>query len=76
MKKDKPLKNKPANPLTPSATLLVKLGSIAVHAEEFHSPDGHVYDKVAMEQLLADPEVRDWIARMDALAFLPKKRKP
>jgi hypothetical protein len=70
------MKAKPPNPLTPPATLLVKLGSIAVHADEMLSPGGHAYDKVALEQLLQDPEVKEWIARMDALAFLPKKRKP
>jgi len=65
--------------LKPEVSLLVKLGSIAVHAEEFltMSPEavrGHEHDRVAIQALLADPEVRDWIQLMDAHAFLPKKR--
>lgn len=59
----------------PSLGLLVKLGSIAVHASEFMSPDGHYFDKTAMDQLLADPEVLEWMSAMDQAAFLPKRRK-
>ena len=63
-----------SDPMKPGIALLVKLGSIAVHAEEYLSPKGHGYDKVALEQLLADPEVRAWIAAMDGMAMLPRKR--
>jgi hypothetical protein len=63
-------------PLCPSVALLVKLGSIAVHAEEFMSADRHEFDLIAMEQLLKDPEVVEWRALMDQMAMLPKKRKP
>lgn len=63
-----------AGPLTPNVTLLVKLGSIAVHAEELLSPKGHVLDKTALDSLLNDSEVREWLHTMDAMAFLPKKR--
>ena len=59
-------------PLKPSISLLVKLGSIAVHVEEFFSPHGHPYDKVAAEQLLNDPEVKEWIVAMSAM--MPRKR--
>jgi hypothetical protein len=52
----------------------VKLGSIAVHADEILSPTGHPFDKEALLQLLADPEVKEWCAAMDADGFLPKKR--
>lgn len=61
--------------LNPPITLLVKLGSIAVHAEELMSSDGHAYDRMAIEQLLADPEVVAWRKQMDAAAMLPKKRR-
>jgi hypothetical protein len=64
----------PTNPLKPDPTLLIKLGSIAVHADEYISPSGHSFDKVALEQLLKDPEVTVWLKEMDAFAFLPKKR--
>lgn len=63
------------DPLQPTPTLLIKLGSIAVHAEEFLSPDGHEYDKLALDQLLKDPEVTQWRQLMDTQAFLPKKRR-
>lgn len=60
--------------LQPSVGLLVKLGSIAVHADEFTSPGGHEYDLQAMKQLLSDPEVTAWIASGTKAAMLPLKR--
>ncbi len=60
--------------LHPSASLLCKLGSIAVHVEEMLSPDGHAFDKTAIDGLLADAEVRDWLDRMAALALVPERR--
>ena len=63
-----------SDPLKPSAALLCKLGSIAVHAEEMTSPKGHHFDKAAMDTLLSDAEVKAWLAAMDKMAFLPKKR--
>lgn len=62
--------------LKPDLAVLVKLGSIAVHVEEYMSADGHPFDRTALETLLADADVREWIAKMDAMAMLPKKRKP
>jgi hypothetical protein len=63
------------NPLKPDASLLCKLGSIAVHAEEIISPDRHEVDIVAINTLLTDPEVKDWVAAMTKMAMLPVKRK-
>jgi hypothetical protein len=60
--------------LTPSLPVLITLGSIAVHAEELLSPDGHPFDQKAIESLLSQPELKAWISRMDGMAFLPKKR--
>jgi hypothetical protein len=60
------------DPLKPSVQLLVKLGSIAVHADEMLSPGGHEYDKIELQTRLADPEVQAWIKEMGA--FLPVKR--
>lgn len=60
--------------LNPSPMLLAKLGSIIVHVEEMLSPKGHAFDKVALEQLMLDPDVREWLAEMDALAMVPRKR--
>ena len=36
------------DPLKPSLTLLVKLGSLIIHHEESASPDGHHFDKIAI----------------------------
>lgn len=64
-----------ATPLQPSPALLCKLGSIAVHADEMMSADGHAYDRVALQQLITDPEVANWIAQMNAMAMVPRKRR-
>jgi len=60
--------------LAPSPSLLCKLGSIMMHAAEMMAPHGHAFDRMALEQLLDDPEVRDWQKAMDAAAMLPKTR--
>lgn len=60
------------DPLRPSLSLLVKLGSIAVHIEELASDNGHAFDRVAVQQLLVDPEVTTWLKSMGA--FMPVKR--
>ena len=62
------------NMFEPDMPLLVKLGSIIVHAEELTSPDGHAFDKIALEQLVHDPDVVAWREAMDRAGFLPKKR--
>lgn len=63
-----------ADPLAPSASLLTKLGSALVHAEEMTEPGSHPFDLGAFKQLASDPEVVAWREGMDALALLPKKR--
>lgn len=63
-----------SDPLQPSSSLLVKLGSIVVHAEELTSPDGHEFDVAALQGLYQDPEVKEWLEQMDKMALLPKKR--
>ena len=57
-----------------STGLLVKLGSIVVHTEEYLSPNGHELDQVAITSLLADPEVVNWLKAMRRLSLLPLKR--
>ena len=64
-----------SDPMKPGAALLVKLGSIAVHADEMLSPDGHEFDRITIKQLLADDEVAAWIKQMSGLAMLPVKRR-
>lgn len=61
--------------LNPTTSLLVKLGSIAVHADELLSPDAHPMDQVALKSLLGDPEIVEWLKRMDEAALLPRKRR-
>lgn len=61
--------------LKPSATLLIKLGSIIVHFQELNSPDGHHFDKSTIDALLDNEDVKQWMEGMNKLALLPVKRK-
>ena len=54
--------------------ILVKLASIAVHVEEYLSDDGHPYDRVALEQLVRDPDLQAYLGTLKAAGFLPQKR--
>lgn len=65
-----------ADMLKPSPALLAKIGSIVVHADELLSSDGHAFDRVAMDQLLSDPEVKEWLEQMSGAAMVPRKRLP
>ncbi len=53
-------------------TLAMKLGSIAVHADELMSATGHPFDRTVLEGLISDPEVQAWVKVMGPL--LPVKR--
>jgi hypothetical protein len=64
-----------SNVVAPDVGVLAKLGSIAVHVDEMLSDDGHAFDRMALQQLLADADVQQWLKQMDAKALLPKKRK-
>lgn len=58
-----------------SMSLACKIGSIVVHLEECFIEDrGHPLDLEALRPLLADSEVREWLAMMNEQALLPKKR--
>lgn len=63
-----------SSPLNPPLGVLVKLGSLARHIEEARSATGHALDWNAVDALMADPEVAEWMAAMDAMALLPVKR--
>lgn len=65
-----------SDPLKPNPALLCKLGSIAVHADEMLSKDGHDFDRVALLSLLKDEEIVEWIAAMTKMQMVPQKRKP
>lgn len=60
--------------LKPSATLLIKIGSLLVHYQELHGGQGHAFDKNVIDQLEADPDVVDWLETMTRGAFLPVRR--
>jgi len=57
-----------------SPTILLALGSIAVHADELLSIDGREADKEAIRGLLSNKELREWIKKQGCL--LPLKRRP
>ena len=54
-------------------TLIIKLMSLAVHAEEYIET-GEPFDVAAIKGLLNDPEVVAKRAELDAMAMLPEKR--
>lgn len=63
------------DPLKPTASVLSKLGSIVVHLEEMMDQSkGHPFDKIALDQLLKDPELIEWLEQMQKYALLPVKR--
>lgn len=59
----------------PGLALLSKLASIAVHALELRSSDGHHFDAAALDGLLADPEVDLWLKQMGDAALAPLVRR-
>ena len=63
-----------SDPMKPSSKILIYLGSIAVHADELTSKDGHPFDLITTRGLLDDPELKAWIKSMTKLALLPVKR--
>lgn len=63
-----------ADPLKPSPALLAKLGSVIVHFLEGHADGGHAFDIQAMNSILKDAEVIEWMRSMTALALLPVRR--
>ena len=60
--------------LRPEPSLLCKLASIAVHADEFLSDDGHEFDHNTLVALIADKEVSEWLDAMTNAALAPRKR--
>lgn len=64
-----------ADCLHPPVSLLSKIGSIIAHLEEAASPGGHPFDLVTFRAGMKDPEVREWIGGMRALALIPLARK-
>lgn len=63
-----------SDPLAPSVALLCKLGSIIVHVDEGMGAQGSQFDMAAYTALMDEPEVKEWLAAMQALSLLPVKR--
>jgi hypothetical protein len=62
------------DPLKPSAGLLCKIVSAVVHADEMREPGAHHFDKIALDKVLDDPEVKEWVEAMTVGGFAPVKR--
>ncbi len=60
--------------LKPTPQLLIKLGSLIVHYEEFVSPNGSVIDKQTIDAMMKQDDVKEWFTEMRKLALLPLKR--
>ena len=58
----------------PITSLVVKLASLARHAEELLEGSGHSLDVEAIRGLVSDPEVQEAFSYLDGLALLPVKR--
>lgn len=69
-----PKKDEANGVLHPAVSLLCKLGSVVVHADEMTSPSGHPFDKHALDSLLKDKEVLSWLSGMRGLGLVPEKR--
>ena len=54
-------------------TLKIKLASMVVHIEEMLSEKGHSFDRAALETLLEDAEVKEFLKTVDPV-YLPVKR--
>lgn len=63
-----------SDPLKPDRALLAKLGSLAVHLEEWKGDHAHYADLTAALSILEDEQVQVWLYDMNALALLPVKR--
>jgi hypothetical protein len=58
----------------PALSLLVKLGGLLIHAEEFMEPGGSPLDLVEFKQGMKDADVQNWIREGVGMALLPLKR--
>lgn len=63
-----------ADPLYPAPSLLCKLASVIVHADEAAGEQGHEFDIDALRTALNDDEVAEWIKAMTTIGMAPVKR--
>lgn len=71
-----PRREQPETPshLEPTTTLLVKLASVVVHADELTGPGGRGVDFDVLRQCLEDDDVVEWVRAMTADGLAPVKR--
>ena len=62
------------DPLKPSLNILMKLGSIAVHADEIVMEQPLEIDRMVVKNLLEDKELQEWMKDMNEQGLLPVKR--
>lgn len=60
-------------PLRPTPALLAKLGSLIVHQQLAATADGPYADRIVMQVLLEDPEVKEWLWGMAYMGFVTTK---
>lgn len=60
--------------LKPTPQLLIKLGSIIVHYEEWTSVKGHELDKITIDAIMKQEDVKEWFKGMNEMALLPLRR--
>ena len=58
----------------PPFGVLIALGSIIVHYEEFLET-GELLDKTVVDSLRNQPDVKEWFDEMNQATFLPLKRE-
>lgn len=63
-----------SDPLNPSPSLLCKMASVLVHADEAAGEKGHEFDLDALRTALNDAEVSAWIAQMTKAGLAPVRR--
>jgi hypothetical protein len=68
----------PSQSTLPAAVPLtaVKLACIAAHAKDLLGSNGHRYDASALQSLLNDPDVVEYLAVLRPKGLLPVPRQP
>lgn len=61
-------------PFAIPGSLAAKVGSIVVHVDEALSDDGHKFDVLALQSLIALPDVQEWVAALGKLGLVAVKR--
>ncbi len=57
-----------------SLVLAAKLGSLVVHVQEYLSRNSNPVDRSAIETIINDPEIAEWIKVLEKDALVSVKR--